>query len=59
MVAGGRELLFTGKEQLMFESGANAMVIGNYLTTEGVEASSDKKMLDSLGYEVATSCDTH
>ncbi len=59
MVAGGRELLFTGKEQLMFESGANAMVIGNYLTTEGIEASTDKKMLDTLGYEVATSCDTH
>jgi len=59
MVAGGRELLFTGKEQLMFESGANAMVIGNYLTTEGIEASRDKKMLDTLGYEVATSCDTH
>ena len=59
MVAGGRELLFTGKEQLMFESGANAIVIGNYLTTEGIEASRDKKMLDTLGYEVATSCDTH
>ncbi|HFD14089.1 MAG TPA: biotin synthase [Epsilonproteobacteria bacterium] len=59
MVAGGRELLFTGKEHLMFESGANAMVIGNYLTTEGIEANTDKKMLDTLGYEVATSCDTH
>ncbi|WP_309496802.1 biotin synthase [Sulfurovum sp.] len=57
MVAGGRELLFTGKENLMFEAGANAMVIGNYLTTEGITASSDKKMLDNLGYEVATSCD--
>jgi biotin synthase len=57
MVAGGRELLFTGKEHLMFEAGANAMVIGNYLTTEGMNASSDKKMLDDLGYEIATSCD--
>ena len=59
MVAGGRELLFTGKENLMFEAGANAMVIGNYLTTEGISANLDKSMLDSLGYEVATSCDTH
>jgi len=57
MVAGGRELLFTGKENLMFEAGANAMVIGNYLTTEGISAHSDKSMLDTLGYEVATSCD--
>ena len=59
MVAGGRELLFSGKEALMFGAGANAMVIGNYLTTRGVEAGSDKTMLDTLGYEVATSCDTH
>ena len=59
MVAGGRELLFNGKENLMFEAGANAMVIGNYLTTQGIAANSDKKMLDTLGYEVATSCDTH
>ena len=59
MVAGGRELLFNGKESLMFEAGANAMVIGNYLTTKGIAASRDKEMLDALGYEVATSCDTH
>jgi len=59
MVAGGRELLFTEKENLMFESGVNAMVIGNYLTTEGIEAHKDKQMLNALGYEVATSCDTH
>ena len=59
MVAGGRELLFNGKESLMFGAGANAIVIGNYLTTQGVDASSDKSMLDTLGYEVATSCDTY
>ncbi|SFV63714.1 Biotin synthase [hydrothermal vent metagenome] len=57
MVAGGRELLFTGEEQQMFESGANAIVIGNYLTTKGIKASADKKMLDTLGYEVAKNCD--
>ncbi|WP_309499598.1 biotin synthase [Sulfurovum sp.] len=59
MVAGGRELLFDKKEALMFEAGANAMVIGNYLTTQGTEVSNDKKMLDTLGYRIATSCDTH
>ncbi|MDQ7083658.1 MAG: biotin synthase [Sulfurovum sp.] len=58
MVAGGRELLFNGKENLMFNAGANAMVIGNYLTTEGIAIHSDKSMLNTLGYEVATSCDT-
>ncbi len=59
MVAGGRELLFNGQENKMFEAGANAMVIGNYLTTTGLEPKKDQIMLEKLGYEVATSCDTH
>jgi len=58
MVAGGRELLFTDKEDLMFQAGANAMVIGNYLTTQGIAENSDKSMLATLGYEIATSCDS-
>ena len=57
MVAGGRELLFDKQESLMFEAGANAMVIGNYLTTQGTEVNSDKVMLDALNYTIATSCD--
>lgn len=59
MVAGGRELLFNGQENKMFEAGANAMVIGDYLTTAGLEPKKDQTMLEKLGYEVATSCDTH
>jgi len=59
MVAGGRELLFNGQENKMFEAGANAMVIGDYLTTAGLEPKKDQLMLERLGYEVATSCDTH
>jgi biotin synthase len=59
MVAGGRELLFSGEEQKMFEAGANAIVIGNYLTTPGQAPNKDRETLESLGYEVATSCDTH
>ena len=58
MVAGGRELLFEGKENLMFEAGANAMVIGNYLTTQGEDKIKDIKMLENFGYEIALSCDT-
>jgi len=57
MVAGGRELLFNGHEAEMFQAGANAIVVGNYLTTEGLTPSKDKKILEALGYEVATSCD--
>jgi len=56
MVAAGRELLFDGYEELMFEAGANSMVIGNYLTTVGDAPRKDKKMLERLGYGVATSC---
>jgi len=59
MVAGGRELLFNGQENKMFEAGANAIVIGDYLTTAGLEPKKDQMMLERLGYEVATSCDTH
>ncbi|SFV64901.1 Biotin synthase [hydrothermal vent metagenome] len=56
MVAAGRELLFEGCEELMFEAGANSMVIGNYLTTAGDAPSKDREMLKRLDYEVATAC---
>jgi len=56
MVAAGRELLFDGCEELMFNAGANSMVIGNYLTTKGDAPQKDKMMLDALGYGVATTC---
>ena len=56
MVAGGRELLFDGFEELMFNSGANSIVIGNYLTTSGDEPQKDRAMLERLGYGVATAC---
>ncbi len=56
MVAAGRELLFDGCEHLMFEAGANSMVIGNYLTTVGDAPLKDRAMLDKLGYGIATTC---
>jgi len=59
MVAGGRELLFSGHEEKMFRAGANAIVIGDYLTTSGIAPKKDQFMLEKLGYEVATSCDSH
>ena len=59
MVAGGRELLFSSDERKMFEAGANAIVIGNYLTTSGEAPDKDRQMLEALGYEVATSCGTN
>ena len=56
MVAGGRELLFSGYEKQMFDSGANSIVIGDYLTVSGVSAESDIGMIKSIGYVVAKSC---
>jgi len=58
MVAGGRELLFNTQEQAMFDAGANAIVIGDYLTTSGIMPSNDLTMLKTLGYKVATECHT-
>ena len=58
MVAGGREQMFddANKELEMFQAGANAIVIGNYLTVKGKEPKSDLKKLQELGLEVAKSC---
>jgi len=58
MVAGGRELLFNTQEEAMFDAGANAIVIGDYLTTSGITPSNDLTMLKTLGYKVATECHT-
>ncbi len=53
MVAGGRELMFGTRQEEIFAAGANSIVIGNYLTTQGRDKSSDLEMLKSLGFEVA------
>ena len=54
MVAGGRELMFGERQNEIFEAGANAIVIGNYLTTQGRDRQSDLEMIKALGFDVAT-----
>jgi len=58
MVAGGREMTFDtiDKEKAMFNAGANAIVIGNYLTTKGRESQSDIQRLESMGLKIAKGC---
>ncbi len=56
MVAAGREALFSGREKELFDAGANAIVLGNYLTTEGEAPDRDRRRLEELGYTVAESC---
>jgi len=55
MVAGGREMMFKERQAEIFEAGANAIVVGNYLTTRGREKSKDLEMLKNLGLQVASS----
>jgi biotin synthase len=57
MVAGGREITFKEDQYKVFEYGANSIVIGNYLTTQGKVASKDIEALETLGFEIADSCD--
>ncbi len=56
MVAGGRERMFGERQAEIFEAGANAIVIGNYLTTKGNAPDKDIVMLESLGLQIAQSC---
>jgi biotin synthase len=57
MVAGGRELLFTGNEKAMFDAGINAIVIGDYLTTSGMAPHKDLALIQEIGYQIANSCE--
>jgi biotin synthase len=55
MVAGGREMMFGDRQNEIFDHGANSIVVGNYLTTNGRQVSKDLEMIKSLNLEVATS----
>jgi biotin synthase len=56
MIAGGRELTFKEDQYDVFKYGANSIVIGNYLTTQGSVASLDLDELEKRGYEIAEDC---
>ncbi len=57
MVAGGRELMFGDEQYDVFDSGANAIVIGDYLTTSGKNALKDIEALETRGYKIANTCE--
>jgi biotin synthase len=56
MVAGGRELMFGESQYEVFNYGANAIVIGDYLTTKGNSASKDIEALESFNIEISPHC---
>jgi biotin synthase len=52
-LAGGRELVLGELQAMGLLAGANALIIGNYLTTGGRPAEEDHALLDALGMPVA------
>ena len=52
LVCGGREMNLLDEQQHMFRAGANGMMIGDYLTTEGVSLASDYALIESLGLQI-------
>jgi biotin synthase len=49
-LAGGREITLRGLQDLGFQSGANGLILGDYLTTSGRSDVDDFSMLERLGY---------
>ena len=52
-LAGGREKVLGELQAMGLLAGANALIIGNYLTTTGRSAEEDHALLDALGMPVA------
>ena len=50
-IAGGRTVLSDGGK-ILFQSGANAVLTGDMLTTVGNNTAQDKQMLVSLGFAI-------
>jgi biotin synthase len=48
-VCGGREEIFTDRQEALFSAGANGILGGNYLTTKGRNPKKDIEMIESLG----------
>jgi len=48
MTAGGREVTLRDMQAMGILAGANAMILGNYLTTPGRSPEEDLRMLDDL-----------
>lgn len=56
MIAGGREAVLGTRQYEVFEKGASAVVIGDYLTTKGEIPSTDIENLTQRGFSFANEC---
>lgn len=52
-LAGGRERVLGELQAMGLYAGANALIVGNYLTTSGQPAADDISMLEALGMPIA------
>ena len=53
VVAGGRERVLGQLQALVFFAGANAILVGNYLTTEGRSGDDDIALVEACGLRIA------
>ena len=56
MIAGGREKILGDRQYEIFENGADAIVIGDYLTAKGEKANKDIEELTKRGFSFASIC---
>ncbi|MDR2643194.1 MAG: biotin synthase BioB [Planctomycetaceae bacterium] len=52
-ICGGRPKIFAGCGEELFQAGADSLMTGNYLTTNGISPTLDKKMIADAGFLVA------
>jgi biotin synthase len=50
-IAGGRELYFQDEGRMALNAGANGIISGGYLTTEGNEITRDFRMIEEIGIQ--------
>ncbi len=51
-ICGGREVTLRSLQPLMYLAGANGVMVGNYLTTEGRNINTDSKEIEGLGLSI-------
>lgn len=55
-ICGGREVTLRDQQSWIFAAGANGLLIGNYLTTQGRDCRTDMEMIKDLGLIAEPGC---
>jgi biotin synthase len=53
IICGGRPKIFAQCGEELFQAGANSLMTGNYLTTNGISPELDQKMINNAGFKIA------